>query len=356
VDMLAAATPQQYANCMRILLGDPGVHSVMVILPPPPMNTAGGIAKAIIPVIYTATKPVVIALMGERLIQEAVEHFRAARVPEYRFPERAAAALSILTKRAETLATASDEDGGNPARITGTQPELARAVLSNAKITGEGGFLPSETVQELMGAYGIPILPLELAHSAEQAAEIAAKSGFPVALKLASPDIAHKSDIGGVKLHLQSQAEVRDAFTKLIHTGRQAMPEANILGVYVQRMLPEGQDVIVGAVQDPHFGPLVMFGSGGVEVEGLKDVEFALAPLTPEDADYLLETTWAGRKLHGYRNLKPADRAAVRHTLFRLAQLAADFPEVSELEINPLRVLPEGMGTYTLDVRARLQS
>jgi acetyltransferase len=117
-------------------------------------------------------------------------------------------------------------------------------------------------------------------------------------------------------------------------------------------MIPQGQEVIVGAVQDAQFGPLVMFGSGGIEVEGLKDVAFALAPITEEEVGYLLDSTWGGRKLNGYRNIPPADQASVKETIYRLAQLAADLPQIQEIEINPLRVL-EG-GAYALDVRARL--
>jgi acetyltransferase len=118
-------------------------------------------------------------------------------------------------------------------------------------------------------------------------------------------------------------------------------------------MFPAGQEVIVGIVQDPQFGPLVMFGSGGVEVEGLKDVAFALAPLSRDEAKHLLDSTWAGRKLRGYRNLPPADRAAVVNVLLRLAQLAADFPQLAEIEINPLRALPDGQGAVAVDVRIK---
>jgi acetyltransferase len=118
-------------------------------------------------------------------------------------------------------------------------------------------------------------------------------------------------------------------------------------------MFPSGQEVIVGVVQDPQFGPLVMFGSGGVEVEGLKDIAFALAPLARDEAEHLLDSTWAGRKLCGYRNLPPADRAAVVNVLLRLAQLAADFPQLAEIEINPLRALPDGQGAVAVDVRIK---
>jgi acetate---CoA ligase (ADP-forming) len=352
VDMLAAATPQQYANCLRILLADPGVDSAMVILPPPPMSTAGGTAKTMIPVIYTSDKPVVVALMGERLIQEAVEHFRAARVPEYRFPERAAAALAILTQRAETLARSEDSVEKTRVDISQTQIEKVAAILDLITLRKEGASLPAETVQTILEAYDIPTLPLTLAKSAEQAAELACQMGFPVVMKVASPDIAHKSDVGGVVLHLQNSKEVQRAYDRIVENARNAYPQAEINGVHVQHMLPGGQEVIIGVVQDNQFGPMVMFGSGGVEVEGLKDVAFALAPLPREEAEWMLNSTWAGRKLAGYRNLPPADREGVVDVLLRLAQLATDFPQLAEIEINPLRALPEGQGVCALDVRA----
>jgi acetyltransferase len=204
---------------------------------------------------------------------------------------------------------------------------------------------------------------MELARTSDEAVELARKAGFPVALKVASPDIPHRSDVGGVLLNLRDEKAVAQGFRTVMQNARAARPQAEIVGVRVQRMILRGQDVIIGAVQDPQFGPLVMFGSGGVEVEGLKDVAFALAPVTREEAEYLLESTWAGRKLRGYRNMPSADRAAVVEILTRLAQLAADFsstgpeqgPQLAEIEINPLRVLPEGHGAFAVDVRVRIK-
>ena len=349
VDMLASAGPEQYAGCLRILLDDPDVHSALVILPPPPMHTAGAVAKALIPVIHAAEKPVVLALMGERLIQEAVEHFRAARVPEYRFPERAASALAVLAQRAEFL---ERPDQPSP-DLPGLDKQAARLALQ----TGSGaerspGYLSLESLQPILEAYGVSTLPVGLARSSEEAVGLAQNLGYPVALKVASSDIPHKSDVGGVLLNVHDAQEVTEGFITVTHNSRSACPQAQIVGVHVQRMLPEGQEVIVGAIQDPHFGPLVMFGSGGVEVEGLKDVAFSLAPCTREEAEHLLGSTWAGRKLRGYRHMPPADREAVLQVVLRVAQLAADFPEIDEIEINPLRVLPTGEGAFALDARA----
>lgn len=357
VDMLASASPEQYAGCLRALLADPCFHSVMVILPPPPMFTTGAVAKAVIPVIHSADKPVVLAVMGERLIQEAVEHFRAARVPEYRFPERAASALAVLAERAEYLVRAEE----SPVVRQDVRADEVRALLRRSP-RDEFGFLPQEVANRVVAAYGISPLPMELATTADQAVVLASQVGFPVALKIASPDIAHKSDVGGVLLNLRTEQEVVQAFWTVTENARRARPDAEILGAYVQRLVLRGQEVIIGVVQDPQFGPLAMFGSGGVEVEGLKDVAFALAPVTQEEAEHMLESTWAGRKLGGYRHMPPADRAAVIDVLVRLGQLASDFsstsselgPYLAEIEINPLRVLAEGHGVFAVDVRARV--
>lgn len=347
VDMLASASPEHYAESLRLLLADPGVDSVLIIAPPPPTSSAGAVAKAIIPVIQMTEKPVVVTLMGDRLIQEGVEFFRAARILEFRFPEESASALGVLSQRADILKRLVEE----PAIF----PDIARNKAAGLLATQTPGqFIDQETIHGLFDIYGLPLLKVELADSPEKAAKIADLLGYPVVLKVASPDIPHKSDVGGVLLNLNSAEAVTEGYHTVIQKARLARPDARIEGVHIQRMLPNGQEVIVGVVQDPQFGPLVMFGSGGVEVEGMKDVAFALAPLSMQDAHRLLEGTWAGRKLNGYRNLPPADRAGVADVLLRLAQLAYDFPQLAEIEINPLRVLAAGEGAFAVDVRARL--
>ena len=184
--MLAGASPQQFANSLRLLLADEGVDSAMVILPPPPMHTAGGIAKAIIPVIFTANKPVVIALMGERLIQEAVEYFRAARIPDYRFPERAASALAVLAQRAETLQRAANQEPASLDR-RGLDPAAVRAILAQhppLALQPSEGFLPSDAAADILRAYGLPVPHTPLAENAEEAVRYAAELGYPIALKV----------------------------------------------------------------------------------------------------------------------------------------------------------------------------
>ncbi|MCA1954029.1 MAG: acetate--CoA ligase family protein [Anaerolinea sp.] len=349
VDMLASATPEQYAACLEILLADVGVDGVIVITPPPPASSAGAVVKGLIPLIQVSDKPVILTLMGEQLIQEGVAFARAAQVVEYRFPEWAASAMGALARYAEIR--------NRPAPVVPTLSGCDRAAAQAALAgqAGGGAWMEPEAANALLEAYGIPTVRPRLANSPEAAAALAQEMGYPLVLKLASPDISHKSDVGGVLLNLRDAAAVRAGFETVMQRARAARPEARLEGVHLQRMVPNGQEVIVGVVQDPQFGPLVMFGSGGVEVEGLKDVAFGLAPLTMAEAEQMLEKTWAGRKLKGFRNLAPADRQAVLQVLLRLAQLALDYPHVLEIEINPLRVLSTQQGAFALDARARLR-
>ena len=337
VDMLASASPLQYAHSLEFLLSDPGVDSVLVILPPPPMFTSAGVANALIPIIQLSEKPVLIALMGERLIQEAVERLRGARILEYRFPERAASALAVLSLRAEVVGRKMQKGislGGVDKKIV--EEVLDRTHASNIE------FLPEEDTREILKAYGLPMIQMQLAKTPEQAIDIAEKIGYPVVLKIASLDVIHKTDFGGVLLDISNPNEVEKGFENIIKSIRAGNSKAEITGIYVQEMIAEGQEVIAGAIQDSQFGALVMFGSGGIEVEGLEDI------------DYMLSETWAGLKLKGFRNIPEADREAVQEVIIRLAQLAADFPRIIEVEINPLRVLSKGLGAYAVDARMKV--
>jgi acetyltransferase len=336
VDMLASASPGQYADCLSTLLADPGVDAVLVILPPPPMYHTEEVADVLIPIIQKSEKPVLVALLGSELTKEAAKHFQRADIPTYTFPEKAASALGILAKRAEFLTTENTEN---------------TEILNRVSVNSVGSVV-RQTPEELVSAYGIPTARMQLATSADEAAAIARGLGFPLVLKIASPDILHKSDIGGVLLDVSSEQEVYIGYTQLMEKASLARPNAKIEGVHLQRQIPPGHEVILGAVQDLQFGPLIMFGSGGVEVEALKDVAFALGPLRRAEAETLMRKTWAGRKLDGYRNIPPADKSAVIEAILGLSYLAAEHPEIAEIEINPLRVLKKGV--VAIDIRVKL--
>ncbi len=346
VDMLASASAEHYAEGLRILLNDPNIDGALVIMPPPPMYPAEDAADLMIPVIQASDKPTVIVLMGSTAILEASARLQVAKIPDYRFPERAAAALARLAERAEFLGKMQE----SVVPLTNTDMAAAKAALADAE---SGSWLDTELADRLMNAYGISTASIKLAPDADSAAKLATDVGFPVVMKIASPDISHKSDVGGILLNVQSAAEVVEGFDLLMARVQAQRPRAMLHGVHIQRMIPQdGQEVIVGAVRDPQFGALMMFGSGGTEVEGLKDVAFGLALLSEKDAEKMLAKTWAGKKLAGYRNIPAVDRPAVVDALRRLSQLAHDLPEIAEIEINPLTVLEQG--TVAVDVRVKI--
>jgi acetyltransferase len=288
--------------------------------------------------------------MGEELIAHAARLFRQSHIPDYRFPERAASAMRVLVERSRQLEAPKEI----PPILDGIHLEVVKDSIDQAEI-GKTGFLDSLKSAKVVERYGIKIPSEILAETAEQAVEAASQLGYPVALKIVALDVPHKSDFGGVVLDLHSPQDVVEGFENILGMTKTKVPEEQIRGVLVQKMIPEGQDVIVGVVRDDQFGPLVMFGSGGVEVEALEDVSFALAPLTHHEVVEMVECTWAGQRLRGYRSLPPADREAVIEVLLRLGQLAVDIPQIVEVEINPLRALPEGSGALALDVRLRLE-
>jgi acetyltransferase len=341
VDMLASASPDDYASCLELLLADVQVHAVLVIIPPSPVLPTELIARALIPVMMASTKPVIPVLMGSTLVQPAFEEFNRNGIPCYPFPERAASALAKLADRSDFL----DEirkDSPPP-------PEFDELAVSTILSSLHRGTDDPSAGYRLLDSIGIRTAPVRLAPTREEAGRLALELGFPLAAKISSPDILHKSDVGGVLLNLHSAAEVQEAFDLLLTRAHDSKPDARLSGITLQRQIPPGQEVILGMARDPHFGPLVMFGSGGVDVEGLKDVAFCLAPLTPIEAARMIERTWAGKKMDGFRGLPPADKEAVADALVRLSWLAFRNPVIAECDINPLTVLEHG--AIAVDVR-----
>jgi acetyltransferase len=260
--------------------------------------------------------------MGSTLVEEAAKTFQRANIPTYPFPERAASALSALVKRAEFL---------------DNQP----LTIDDGRLSTVNG--QSSHTEDLLASYEIPTAPIKLARNEQEAIVIANELGFPVVIKIASPDILHKSDVGGVILNIKDAQSFSSAYAQMIKRVKEAKPEAHIDGVHLQRQM--------GMVRDPQFGALMMFGFGGVEVEGLKDVAFALAPLTQAEAEKMIRKTWAGRKLKGFRNIPAADEESVIDVLIKLSWLVFENEFIEEIEINPLRVLSKG--AVAVDVRMR---
>ena len=344
IDMLASAGAREYAGALRILLNDAGVDAVLIINVPPPLGDALPVAAAIAETGQGAAVPIVTALMGDALVQAAAQALRTARLPDYRFPDRAAAALGAQWRYAQALA----RPGYEPITLTDVDAAAAACHLH-----GEG-WLDAGATSAVLAAYGIAGPREALASSIDEAVQAAEQIGYPVVVKIVSPDIVHKSEVGGVVMNVTDASTLRAVCQSMLAQIRACLPEANVQGWHIQQQVADGQEVILGMVRDAQFGALVMFGAGGVEVEGQRDVAFGLAPLSRSEAAAMLAATFAGRKLSGFRGAPPADREAVIDRLVRLAQLAIDFPQIAEMEVNPLRVLDDGPGAVALDVRVRL--
>lgn len=225
-----------------------------------------------------------------------------------------------------------------------------QALVEAARSEGRRKLLEHESLC-LCEYYGIPVPRYGLAHSSAEAVEIAKRIGFPVAMKIVSPDIMHKSDVGGVVLNVRTFEEVQESYTSIIRNVMLRAPGARVHGVLVQEMLPKGLEVIVGATRDPYFGPVVMVGIGGVFVEVLKDVSFRAAPLTPVDAEEMLRDLKGYRLFEGFRGEGPRDKAAVADVILRVSELITELDEVAEVDLNPVVVFEEGQGAKVADAR-----
>lgn len=350
VDMLGGADAAAFRRALAAVLADPGVDGVLAILTPQvltrPVAVVAALAEAARAQVGPA-KPVLVCLMGQASVAEAHVAAHAAGIPPYAFPEDAVEAFGVLCRRAQWVrqqiarSAARPETETTDAARAEAQREAA-AALAAAQRAGQRA-LDAIAAQPLLQAYGIPAPVGMLATDPDAAARAAESIGLPVAMKLISPDILHKTESGGVILNVQSAQAARAAFVTLIERGRAAHPAARLRGVQVQKMVSGGQEVIIGVKRDPIFGPLVMFGLGGIYVETLADVSFRLAPLDAADAWEMLEEVRSAKLLAGARGAPPADRSALVDAIVRIGQLAADHPAIVELDVNPLLVLPRGV-------------
>ncbi len=353
VDMLGGAGESHYRRALEALLSDPQNDGILVILVPMVLIDPQAILKTLVSVAreIQAGKPVLACLMGEASLAGAFAAADEGSLPAYRFPEDAVQAFKIMRQRVVWLET----EHPLPAAPKGVKPQRARDLLSAARQSNRTA-LDAAAGRAVLEAYGLRTPKDLLATSPDEAAAFAKEIGFPVALKLASPDILHKTEVGGVLLNVADEAVVREGWQAIVGRARAAHPSADIRGVQVQQMVQGGQEVILGMKRDPVFGPLVMFGLGGVYVEALADVSFRLAPLSRQDAEAMIAEVRSAKLLEGLRGAPPADRAALMDAILRIGQLAADCPEILELDVNPLMVLPTGQGALAVDVRIILES
>jgi acyl-CoA synthetase (NDP forming) len=264
-------------------------------------------------------------------------------VPSYLFPEAAAKVLAKAVNYAEWRSKPLAHVPGFP----DIQIEQAKEIVSRAVTARGATWLSWQESQAVLGAFGIPRVEGEIAQSEDEAAAIAIKVGFPVAAKLASPRVLHKSDIGAVRLNLLNEDAVRRAFREI----RQDEME----GIVIQKMIGNGAELMIGVTEDPLFGPLIAFGLGGIHVEILADVCFRVTPLTDRDAEEMVRGIRGYRLLEGYRGHSPADVRAIEEVLLRVSRMVEDIPEIRELDLNPIFALPPGQGCAVVDARIRVR-
>jgi acetyltransferase len=349
VDVLGDALADRYEQAIQKVLTDPNVDGLIVIVTPQAMTEIEQTAHAVGRMAQGSDKPVLGCFIGKARIEAGIDVLWQYGVPNYPFPERAAGALAAMS--------AYRRERERP--IFEVEPcvtciPAVRELFDRVRAEGRVSIGDAEA-WTILKAYGFTVPKSRLAETPEEAVEIAEEIGYPVVLKLASPDILHKTDVDGVKLNLNSPSAVRDAFDLIVYRAERYVPGATIWGCQVQQMVPGGREVLLGMSRDPQFGPLVAFGLGGIYVEALKDVAFRVAPFSREEADEMIREIRSYPLLEGVRGEPPADHEAMVDALLRISQLVTDFPEIVELDVNPLMVFDEGRGAMAIDMRLVLQ-
>ncbi|HEY2151812.1 MAG TPA: GNAT family N-acetyltransferase [Vicinamibacterales bacterium] len=356
VDMVASAGPAEYRRAIEVALTSDDVDALIVIYTPVDPASSGDTLQAIRNGIAAGRaagatqKPILACLMAGGGRPQALI-VGAERVPAFAFPENAARALSRVAKYADWRREAP----GLLWRFEDVHADTARSICQNTATNSGGRWLSPEQTRQVLGAFGLPMATGVIAHSADEAATCAAALGFPVVAKLVAGRVQHKTDVGGVRLNLIDESQVRQAFAEIHAAGCRATTPDDINGVLIQTMINGGVETMIGVSDDPSFGPLVAFGLGGIFVEVLADVNFRIAPLTDRDADELLHGIRGLPLLKGYRGHPPADLDALRELLLRVSRLAVEVPEIAELDLNPVIALPPGQGCRIVDARIRVR-
>ena len=351
VDVIGDATHERYEAAIRHILMDENVDGAIVILSPQAMTDILETAEIVPRVLKDIEKPVLCSFMGIVDVSKGVQYLESHGVPNYAFPEAAVRSMASLAFYGNLLSL----DNRKVRRVAADRDTAT--VIIRKKLAGRDRYYMSEKeANEILQCYGFPVLKSILLKDVSRVDEAAEEIVFPAAMKISSPDIIHKFDAGGVRLKIKTKEEARRAFKEIIGNVKRYSPSAKIDGVIIERMAKRGVEVILGAVRDPKFGPICMFGLGGTYVGTMKDVTFRLAPMWEVSAEIMIRSIKAYRILKGVRGAWPCDIDAIKDCILRLSQMVTEHPEIAELDINPLIVYPKGQGCVVADSRILLKT
>ncbi|AOY59507.1 acetate--CoA ligase family protein [Desulfococcus multivorans] len=350
VDVIGDAAQDRYENALAAVIRDEGVDGALVILTPQSMTNALGTAEAVVSIARRTHKPILCCFMGIVDVSSGVKHLQENGIPVFRFPEAAARAFGTLYRYSQWLNRQSLAQFTLSHDVAG-----ARDIINDCLERGRTRLGEFEGLR-LLACYGFDVLPTELAATDAEAVAAADRIGYPVVLKIVSPQILHKSDAGGVKIGMKDAAAVRKAFNQIVEGARKYRADAEIEGVLVQKMAEPGREVILGANRYPVFGPLIMFGFGGIFVEVFKDVSFRLAPIGRNEARRMMRKIMGYKLLRAFRGRPESDLATVERLLVSLSDMVVNHSEIQELDINPLLVHEQGRGATVADCRMILKA
>ena len=352
VDIIGDARDDRYRFALQAVLEDDNVDSALVLLCPAAVTEPEKTAKTIVELNKTyPEKPVMAVYMGGKSLAEGKSYLTSEKVPAFTFPEPSVRSLKGMVNYADHIKSDTKTDS---ITFEGIDQKAVRKTLEEVFADRRVVLLGHES-SAVMSAYGIPVSHTYLARTEDDAARISSEIGFPVALKISSPRIAHKTDVGGVEIGLHNDQEVRKAFNRIMEKVTHYLPDAPVYGVEVQDMVDDGVEIIIGMSRDIQFGPLIVFGLGGIYVNLLEDVTFRLASALDNEAEVrqMITETKAYTLLKGYRGKKPADIDALVDAILRTARLVTDFEEITEMDINPIRV--HHKGATALDVKITIE-
>ena len=347
VDIIGDARADRYGSVLSALRDEPSIDAVLVLLTPQAMTEPEETARATVSAFSGSSKTVFASFLGEASVASSRRILSDGGIPNYAVPERAVQTLSAMLRYSRIRS----EVGRGEEEAPSIPPENAKRLVGEA-LAGGRKSLGEEESRGILEAYGFTFPRHGFAATSDAAVAAYREMGCDsAAMKIVSPQVLHKTDVGGVRLGLRGPEEVARAFMEITASVRRLVPSAWIAGVSIQEMVTGGRELIVGMSRDPQFGPLLMFGLGGIYVEVLKDVSFRVAPVSRRDAEEMVREIRAWPLLAAYRGSEPADEEAIVEALIRVSRLSCDFPEIQELDINPLLVLPKGKGIRAIDCR-----